>query len=70
MRIILGDIPKIIFNIYYDKYEFLIISFELINILLIFQELMNSILYLYIDKFILIYFDDIIIYSNSIKEYD
>ena len=43
--------------------------FELMNAPAIFQTLMNSILRPYIDKFVLVYLDDILIYSNSEEEY-
>src|SRR5436305_3109989 len=53
----------------YDKYEFLIMFFDLINASTTFQILMNSILRSYIDKFVLVYLDDILIYFNSDKEH-
>ena len=69
MRIAIGDIPKIAFNTRYSKYEFLVMPFSLTNAPSIFQSLMNSILRPYIDKFVLIYFDDITVYSNSAEEH-
>ena|SRR5438876_254231 len=65
MRIAEKDILKTAFNTRYGKYEFLVIPFELMNASAIFQTLMNSILRPYIDKFVLVYLDDILIYFNS-----
>ena len=44
-------------------------QFRLINILAIFQKRINSVIGEYLDKFIIVYLDNIIIYSNSKKEY-
>ena len=65
MRIAEKDILKIIFNMKYDKYEFLVILFGFMNVLTTFQTLMNAILRSYIDKFVLMYLDDILMYFNS-----
>jgi hypothetical protein len=43
--------------------------FRLTNALAMFQTLMNTILQPYLNKFVVVYLDDIVIYSNSIKEY-
>ena len=44
-------------------------QFRFINILTIFQKRINSVLGEYLDKFIIVYLDNIIIYSNNKKEY-
>lgn len=69
MRIIIKNISKIAFNIYHDKYEFITISFKLTNVLITFQIIINNILKSYLNKFIIIYLNDILIFSNISKKY-
>ena len=69
VRIADKDVSKTAFNTRYGKYEFLVMSFGLTNAPSTFQSLMNSILRPYIDKFVLVYLDDILIYSNTPEEH-
>jgi len=69
VRVKKEDIPKTAFNTRYGKYEFLVMPFGLTNAPSTFQMLMNSVLRLYIDKFVLVYLDDILVYSNSDEEH-
>ncbi len=53
----------------YRLYQFRVMLFGLVNILATFQKLMNDVLKDYLRKFCLIYLDNIIIYSKSLKDY-
>ncbi len=51
------------------QYQFKVIPFGLNNVLVIFQRFMNKILKQYIEKFIQVYLDDVIIYLNNLDEH-
>ncbi len=53
----------------YGLYQFKVMLFRLVNTLTTFQRLMNDVLRDYLRKFCLVYLDDIIIYSKSLKDY-
>jgi hypothetical protein len=57
------------FSTRYDLYEYLVMSFGLTNALTHFMYLMNSIFMEELDMFIVVFIDDILVYSKSMEEH-
>ena len=51
-------------------YEYIVMSFEFTNTFATFQKLMNNVLRKYLDDFVIIYLDDILIYSTNEKNHE
>jgi hypothetical protein len=62
------DVPKTAFSTRYGLYEYLVMSFGLTNATAHFMYLMNSVFMLELDKFIMVFIDDILIYSKCEEE--
>nr|GEY79192.1 putative reverse transcriptase domain-containing protein [Tanacetum cinerariifolium] len=70
LRVREEDIPKTTFRTRYGQFEFTVMPFGLTNAPTIFMYLMNRVCKLYLDKFVILFIDDILIYSKSKKEHE
>jgi hypothetical protein len=64
------DIPKMTFTTRYGLFEYLVISFGLTNELAHFKYLMNSIFMPKVDKFVMVFIDDILVQLKSMEEHE
>nr|GFB34380.1 reverse transcriptase [Tanacetum cinerariifolium]GFB97016.1 reverse transcriptase [Tanacetum cinerariifolium] len=70
LRVRQEDIPKTAFRTRYGHYEFQVMPFGLTNTPAVFMDLMNQVCKPYLDKFMIVFIDDILIYSKDEKEHE
>nr|GFA63969.1 hypothetical protein [Tanacetum cinerariifolium] len=70
LRVREEDISKTAFRIRYGYFEFTVMPFGLTNVPAIFMDLMNRVCKPYLDKFVIVFIDDILIYSKSKEEHE
>ncbi|GKC45607.1 putative reverse transcriptase domain-containing protein [Tanacetum coccineum] len=70
LRVREEDIPKTAFRTRYKHFEVTVMPFGLTNALAVFMDLMNRVCKPYLDKFVILFIDDILIYSKSKEEHE
>ncbi|KAL0539789.1 hypothetical protein IC582_024007 [Cucumis melo] len=70
LRIKDGDVPKTAFRSRYGHYEFIVMCFGLTNAPAVFMDLMNRVFREFLDTFVIVFIDDILIYSKTEAEHE
>ena len=70
LRVREADIPKTAFLTWYGHFEFIVITFRLTNSPTVFMDLMHKVFQPYLDQFVVVFVDDILVYSKSEKEHE
>lgn len=70
MKVEIGNIERTTFRMCYGHYELLVIPFGIMNALVAFMDLMNRVFKPYLDEFVIIFIDDILIYSKTPEDHE
>ncbi|KAI3808107.1 hypothetical protein L1987_24050 [Smallanthus sonchifolius] len=70
LRVQEDDIPKTAFRTRYGHYEFMVMPFGLTNAPVVFMDLLNRVCKPYLDKFMIVFIDDILIYSKTKADHE
>ncbi|GJS87975.1 putative reverse transcriptase domain-containing protein [Tanacetum coccineum] len=70
LRVHEDDIPKTVFQTRYGHFKFTVMPFGLTNVPAVFMDLMNRVCRPYLDKFIIVFIDDILIYSKTKEDHE
>ena len=70
LKVVEEDVQKTASRTRYGNYEFLVMPFGLMNAPAAFMDLMNRIFQPYLDQFVVVFIEDILVYSRSEEEHD
>nr|KYP57308.1 Retrovirus-related Pol polyprotein from transposon opus [Cajanus cajan] len=69
IRVKESDIPKITFRTRYGRCEYVVMCFGVTNAPIVFMDYMNRIFRSFLDRFVVVFIDDILVYSRSLEDH-